>query len=100
MSGAEALVPPTTYQALLPLYEVSYAATPVFGSATALTSATVRRAQAGPVCHGWLAASYAEQPLPAPDHALSAQPRVDVSRASFVPPTAITYGEAAGHPTP
>ena len=48
--------------------------------------------------------SYAEQPLPGPPSALpqadSAQPRVLESRVKLVPPTAITYGEAAGYSTP
>jgi len=49
--------------------------------------------------------SYREQPLPAPHscatlpQADSVQPRVLVSWARLVPPTATTYGEAAGYAT-
>ena len=47
-------------------------------------------------------ASYREQPLPAPsvkfvDHTASVHPRALLVRDSFVPPTAVTYGEAAGY---
>src|SRR5690348_11741683 len=107
MIGDDALVPPTTPQPLkqLPrtwlmrLQFVSYRCTPLFGSATADTSATVRRAQAVSGCHGCLA-SYAEQPLPAPLQAVSLQPRAFEARPSVVPPTAVTNGEAAGYSTP
>ena len=81
--------------------------TPVFGSATAETSATVRLAQPVSFCHDGLA-EYAEQPEPAPPlalftepHTLSTQPRAfDVDFASDVPPTAMTLGDAAGYSTP
>ena len=51
------------------------------------------------VCQDGLA-SYFEQPLPAPFHTVSVQPRERLSRLSVVPPTAVTYGEAAGYSTP
>src|SRR3954451_14704494 len=97
MSGADALVPPTTPQPakqlpsslLMPVQFVSYTATPVFGSATAETSATVRRAHPVSVCHDCFA-SYDEHPLPAPDHTLSDQPRAFDARDRLVPPTAVT----------
>src|SRR5690349_7184816 len=95
MIGADALVPPTVIH-----WPMNITATPVFGSATAETSATVRRAQPVSVCQAGLG-SKALQPLPAPLHALSRQPRVVVaSRVSEVPPTAVTFGEDAGHETP
>jgi hypothetical protein len=43
---------------------------------------------------------YALQPLPAPLHTVSLQPRVLLARLSDVPPTAVTYCEAAGNWTP
>jgi hypothetical protein len=79
---------------------VNRTATPVFGSATADTSATVRRAQPVSVCHAGLV-SKALHPLPAPLHALSLQPRaVPGARVSDVPPTAVTKRDAAGYETP
>jgi hypothetical protein len=41
-----------------------------------------------------------EQPLPAPDHAVSVQPREFDAAFRLVPPTAVTYCEAAGQLTP
>src|SRR3954468_4182959 len=77
MIGADALVPPTVTHA-----PVKRTFTPVSGSATAETSPTVRLAQPASVCHVGLG-SKALQPLPAPDHAHSVQPRaVAVSRVS------------------
>ena len=107
MIGAAALVPPTVPQPLkhlppsaLRLEQLeSYTDTPVFGSATAETSATVRLAHPLSVCQGGLA-SYFEQPLPAPFHTVSFHPRGLLSRLSVVPPTAVTYGDAAGYSTP
>ncbi len=61
----------------------------MLGLATAETSATVRRAQPVSFCHEGLA-TYAEQPEPAPDQALSVQPRALEARLSVVPPTAVT----------
>src|SRR4051794_39265725 len=95
MIGADALVPPTVTHA-----PMKSTFTPVSGSATAETSATVRFAQPLSVCHDGLD-SKALQPLPAPDHAASVQPRaVAASRVSAVPPTAVRNGEDAGEETP
>src|SRR5215207_8894827 len=78
MIGADALVPPTTHQPERPWYEVvSYTETPVFGSATAETSASARPAQPVPAVAAPDSATFSvEQPLPAPLHAVSVQPRV------------------------
>ena len=99
--GEATLVPPKTVHPPEP-YE-SYTATPVAGSASAETSATVRRTQPLSV---WKAgfASYLEQPLPAPsvadvDQTDSVQPRALLARVSEVPPTAVTHGELAGYST-
>src|SRR4051794_10508282 len=90
--GADRLVPPIFAHPLSPcaapefsstphskasgqLLNVSYTARPVTGSATAATSATVRRVQPASCCQVGLA-SYREQPLPEPAHAFSAHPRV------------------------
>ena len=73
----------------------------MFGSATADTSLSVRRAQPVSVCQDGLALS-AEQPEPVPSppallpQTVSVQPRALVAVVSEVPPTAMTYGEAAG----
>ena len=116
MSGELRLVPPTwaqpsrpcatpssirTSQLLLDpqLLYVSYTPRPELGSASAETSATVRLAQPVSCCQDGLG-SYDEQPLPAPDHALSVQPRELDAWVSVVPPTAVTYCEAAGYSTP
>src|SRR6185437_9844009 len=82
MIGAEALVPPTVNH-MFP----NSTATPVFGSATAETSATVRRAQPVSVCHAGFGSN-------------SVQPRAFAAVVSDVPPTAVTSGEAAGYETP
>src|ERR1035437_5577748 len=97
MIGAETLVPPSTYQ--LPL---SATATPVFGSATADTSAWVRKVPQAPVgCHDGFV-SYAEQPPPVPPRSFpqadSVQPAAMLP-ARLVPPTAVTSGAAAGAAT-
>src|SRR3954464_1635063 len=95
MIGADALVPPTVTHA-----PMKRTFTPVSGPATAETSATVRFAQPASVCQDGLG-SKALQPLPAPDHADSVQPRAaEVSRVSDVPPTAVRNGEEAGYETP
>jgi len=94
MIGAEALVPPTVNH-----MSPNSTATPVFGSATAETSATVRRAQPVSVCHAGVG-SKALQPLPAPLHADSVRPRAFAAVVSDVPPTTVTRGEAAGYETP
>ena len=83
MIGDEALVPPTVNH-----WPANRTATPVFGSATAETSATVRLLQPVSVCQDGFG-SYALQPLPAPLQALSVQPRVPPPRVSEVPPTAV-----------
>src|SRR5690348_14008469 len=90
MIGAATLVPPKMYHPL------SYTATPVAGSATAATSAIERRLHPASCCHAGLAI-YALQPLPAPLHAVSDQPRALPSRRSVVPPTAVTKRDAAGN---
>ncbi|MFD7020907.1 hypothetical protein [Streptomyces sp. NPDC059928] len=75
------------------------------GSATAETSATVRLEQPVSVCQDGFG-SYAEQPEPAPlppelvPQTDSDQPRELLSRLSEVPPTAVTYWEAAGYSVP
>src|SRR5438034_1518143 len=97
MMGAEALVPPNTAQPLPP--KVRNTATPVAGSATADTSATVLRGHPGSFCHGGFG-DCAEHPEPAPFHAVSVQPRVLLDRRSEVPPTAVTNRELAGWMTP
>src|SRR5215471_21539269 len=80
--------------------------TPGFGSATAETSATVRRLQAGSCCQAGLGSNF-EQPEPVPPlplpggpQALSDQPRLFDERARWVPPTAVTNRLAAGYCTP
>src|SRR6185437_1524630 len=80
--------------------------TPGFGSATADTSATVRRWQAGSCCQAGLR-STVEQPEPVPPlplpggpQARSDQPRLFDEGARWVPPTAVTHGLAAGYCTP
>src|SRR5271163_1898142 len=93
MIGAAALVPPKTYHPL------RYTATPVFGSATAETSPTVRCLQPRSFCHDGFR-NLVLQPLPLPLHAVSLQPRALVAETRLVPPTAITLGEAAGNSTP
>src|SRR5437667_4960403 len=100
MTGAATLVPPKTSQPDRPWKaKLSKTATPVAGSATALTSATVRRAQPVSVCQLGLVTK-AEQPLPAPFHTVSVQPRAFDARTRLVPPTAVTNRDAAGNSTP
>src|SRR5258706_10725529 len=101
MIGDETLVPPNTYQLFPPVDPCeSYTATPVLGSATAETSASIRCAQ--PVSGCQLSfGKYVLQPLPAPLHALSVQPRlVPAAPTRLVPPTATTWPSAAGNSTP
>src|SRR6266700_4103321 len=74
-------------------------ATPVFGSATADTSLLVRLAHPVSACQAGLGSS-AEHPEPVPPHAVSAQPRAAADVRSDVPPTAVTYWDAAGYSTP
>ena len=93
MIGELRLVPPTTSHPSKP--NVSYTASPVCGSATAATSATVRRSQSRSFCQPglWM---YAEQPLVEPAHAVSVQPRALPSRTSVVPPTEVTNCDEPG----
>ena len=86
--GDATLVPPYTAHPFAPV--VWYTATPVFGSPTAATSASVRSEQPVSVCQLGLA-MYALQPLPPLFHADSVQPRVLLALLSVVPPTASTY---------
>src|SRR5690242_10891358 len=116
MIGVDRLVPPICAQPLSPfavpvainalhnsatvqLLYVSYAPSPLSGSATAETSATVRCAQRRSCCQAGLR-SYREQPLPAPGQACSVQPRRFVAGSRVVPPTAVTNRDDAGHCTP
>src|SRR5260370_37555346 len=72
MRGEDTLVPPTTYQPAPPL-SVSYTAGPVYGSATAATSAVIRPGQFASCCHAGLSI-HAGQPLEAPVPAVSLHP--------------------------
>src|SRR5207253_2409191 len=92
--GEETLVPPTWIQT-----PANSTATPVFGSASAETSETVRIEHPVSVCHAGFG-SNALQPLPAPSQTVSLQPRLFAAGVSEVPPTAVTKREAAGHETP
>src|SRR2546423_692602 len=98
MTGAATLVPPKTFQPVSP--KVSYTPTPVFGSATAETSATARRLQPVLTFCQEAVGSNAEQPDPAPLHAVSDQPRLLPAVVSEVPPTAVRNCDAAGYSTP
>src|SRR5215472_14675282 len=100
MIGDATLVPPKTKN-VPPVPNVSTTATPVFGSATAETSASARREQfvATLIWNDGLG-SKAEQPDPAPLHTVSLQPRLLLARDSDVPPTAVTNCDAAGYWTP
>src|SRR5579884_2562061 len=96
MIGEATLVPPKTSHPDT-RYE-SKTSTPVFGSASAETSAMARRLQCAVMfatldCQ--LGCDSTElHPLPAPLHADSTRGEMDVSD---VPPTAVTKGEAAGY---
>src|SRR5204863_1770406 len=98
MIGAATLVPPNTRNAELPEPFGPNTATPVLGSATAETSAIVRREQPVSCCQLGLAYTVL-QPLPAPLHTVSVQPRVLLAVLSDVPPTAVTCGDDAGNST-
>jgi len=93
MIGEDALVPPTTCQ---PPW---YTATPVWGSPTAETSASMRFAQLLSVCQLGLGMTEL-QPLPPLFQAASAQPRDDDDCWSVVPPTASAPAELAGYEAP
>src|SRR5580693_8390564 len=102
MIGVATDVPPKTFQPSSLLNE-SYTATPVAGSATAETSATVRLLQPVSVCQVGFGSKLAH-PEPAPsagdvDQTDSLQPRALLAATSDVPPTAVTYGDAAGYLT-
>src|SRR6266487_1979815 len=99
MMGVDTLVPPALNQGPPPTPRVWYIATPVAGSATALTSATVRPGQPRSVCHDGLGITM-EQPLPVPRQTVSAQPRRLVERTRRVSPTAVTYCDDAGNESP
>src|SRR5437763_340436 len=101
MNGEDSLVPPHTPQLDELRVAGPYTATPVLGSALAEMSASMRPPQASvtPVCQlglGWPR----PQPLPAPFHADSDQPRVLPLRTRLVPPTATAPGAVAGHCAP
>src|SRR5205809_2453761 len=98
-SGADTLVPPNTIQPEAWRLVGPYTATPVLGSAIADTSAAARMLQPGSCCQLGLANTVL-QPLPAPLHAVSLQPRALPSRTRWVPPTAVTCGDDAGYSTP
>src|SRR4029077_410150 len=74
-------------------------AAPVFGSASAETSVTVRRMHPESFCQFGFG-SYALQPLPAPLHTVSLLRVLFAFSVRVVPPTAVTYCEAAGYSTP
>src|SRR6266542_9630 len=79
MIGADTLVPPALNQGPPRTPKVWYIATPVAGSATALTSATVRPEQPPSVCHDGFGNTL-EQPLPVPLHTDSVRPRSRTAR--------------------
>ena len=97
--GDAALVPPSTIQPPSP--NESYTARPVFGSATAETSATVRWPQPVSVCQlglGMNGAAAAARVVPgALDPAARAARSTDTR---LVPPTPTTYCDDAGKLTP
>src|SRR5579872_2697034 len=91
MIGLATLVPPSAVNVLW--YTIT---TPGFGSACAETSAIVRREQPVSFCHVGFVMN-ALQPLPAPGHTTSVHLRALVALWSDVPPTAVTYCDAAGN---
>src|ERR1700687_2651779 len=72
---------------------------PVSAAASRATSDTVRPMHPESVCHEGLG-SYALQPLPAPLHTVSLLRVLFEFRVRVVPPTAVTYCDAAGYCTP
>ena len=92
-------MPPNTSQPEFLPRAGPYTATPVLGSATAETSATVRLLQPVSVCQLGLLNTVL-QPLPAPLQAVSVKPRAFVAFLRLVPPTAVTCGDEAGNCTP
>src|SRR5581483_482823 len=100
-TGAPTLVPPPTIQPVGDpggAIEV-YIATPVRGSPSTATSATVRFRQPVSCCHDGLL-MYWLQPLPVPDHTPSLQVRGLSSGIRLVPATATTFGTEAGNVGP
>src|SRR5882672_1878490 len=93
ISGAATLVPPNTWNADAVDDVGANTATPVLGSATAETSASMRRAQPASCCQLGLANTVL-QPLPAPLHTVS---RGVAPMWTEVPPIARTPGEVAGN---
>src|SRR5215467_7757495 len=96
-NGLDALVPPTTTKP--PSLRLN-TATPVLGSATADRSEAARRVQAlvgtTPTWNDGSARTRLHV-LPAPDHAVSVQPRAAVvDRTRWVPPTANTCSDVLG----
>src|SRR5215510_15428295 len=99
MIGAAALVPPSTIHAEVVSELGPYTATPVLGSATAATSATMRVVHPVSCCQLGFG-SVALQPLLEPPHAVSVQPRRLAAVASVVPPTAVMFGDDDGNSRP
>src|ERR1043166_3674711 len=104
MIGDATLVPPnTSHAAGSSLPEMSTAgantATPVAGSATAATSATMRVSHPVSCCHDGFGARML-QPLTELIHADSVQPRLLLAVASEVPPTAMTNSDDDGNCAP
>src|SRR5690348_14349430 len=100
MIGEAKLVPPTLNHPECPRYvTVSYTAAPLEGSASAETSATVRRMHPLSFCHVGFG-SKALQPLPAPAQTVSLRRVLLVLRVRVVPPTPVTYCDDAGYCTP
>src|SRR5271165_2569374 len=104
MNGLETLVPATSVHPAAGLENSlgrSYESATDTGDsvlATAATSSLVRFAQPGSVCQAGFG-SYRLQPLPVRLQAISDHPREFDAGSNRVPPTAITYGEAAGYST-
>ena len=77
---------------------------PVYGSATAETSATVLNAHPVSVCQlGFGVYALHPEPVPSPacvNHTVSDHPRGVVAFARLVPPTPRTYCDDAGNSTP
>ena len=100
MIGELALVPPTTIHPVPSLPKVSKTATPVFGSATAETSASMRLVHPVSVSKLGFAMNWL-QPEPPSSHAVSVQPRVlELFFVRLVPPAATTNCDVAGNAAP
>lgn len=101
--GADALVPPTRYQPVVPLYGVeSYTDTPEAGSASSATSGVARvpLQPVWPYCEKLRCAAVADShrlhPPPPSVHPVS-EKFVEPMLFSRVPPTEITFGDADGY---